>query len=184
MLATDVPELIYGNPLLLAGLAAVLVLLVNYQKGLSYREVVVLSYLKVGVFAALDAVASRYGRSLATEAHDEDYLTTLDVPPRTIVRKVRPPAQPNLTSTAKYRTANDDAADRQWAHSQWAIRYDRDGEPWQTHVYLFTNPDGSTDVYAHVERSVTDPEGHTEGKQINGDHHQRVADAYTGGNGN
>jgi len=173
----DVPELIYSEPLLATALAAVLVALVHYQRGLAYREVVALEYLKARVFDALDAQATKHGRPLAREVHADDFVTTIDATPREIVRQIRPPAQPNLTSTAKFRIIDGDV---EWAHSQWAIRYDHDGDAMQTHVVLFTNGT-ETAVYAHVEPSVTTPEDHTEGEQLHGDAHSKFADAYAGG---
>lgn len=191
----NVPDLIYGEPLLLAALAAGMVVLVHYQRGLTYREVVVLEYLKARLFDALDAKATKHGRPLAREAHAGDFVTTIDATPREIVNRTRPPFQPNLTSTAKFRilgvdeTRSDSSADGtsgpvngdvEWAHSQWASHYEHEGDAMQTHLVLFT--DGTeTAVYAHVEAPPTDPERHTEGEQLHGDAHERFADAYREG---
>lgn len=177
MLPSDVPEAIYSNPALLAALTVALLAIAHYSRGLAYREVVALETLKAYAFRALDPLASRRGRPLTTEAHDADFITTLNAGPRAVVTSIRPPFAPNLTSTAKYRTAPD--GDVQYAHSQWREVYDRDGDRFQTHGYLFPAPDGtSTDVYAHVEAPPEEPEEHTDGEQVNGDAHQRFADAY------
>jgi hypothetical protein len=47
----------------------------------------------------------------------------------------------------------------------------------QTEAFLFANDDGTTDVYAHHEVSVTDPDGHLEARQRNGDPRGVVRDA-------
>jgi len=57
------------------------------------------------------------------------------------------------------------------AHLVWT-----DGEM-QTEAYLFQNDGGTTDVYAHHEVSVTDPEGHLNAEQVNGDPRGVVHDA-------
>lgn len=173
---SDIPEYIYSEPILLAALAAIMGLAVHYQRGLTYREVTTAETLKVSLFKRLDGVASDYGRPLAREIAEEDFVTTVDATPRELVSEVRPPFEPNLTSTAKFLEAD---GHREWAHSQWAHRYEHSGREMQTHIVLFTRPERGTAVYAHVEASITDPEEHTEGEQLHGDVHQRFADAFT-----
>jgi len=143
-------------------LAVVLRIGIAYQRGLSYREVVAIEWMKTHGARHFNAwLTRRFDRPLTQEAHTEDFIGVIEATPREIVSGVRPPFQPNLFSTAKYRTHDDNA---EWAHSQWAEYYDRDGEPWQTHVYLFP-VDGQTAVYAHTEPSVTDPDAHEGGEQ-------------------
>jgi hypothetical protein len=183
----DIPALIHGNALLLGALAVVMIVLVNYQKGLTYREAVVTEFAKARVFSALETVLpvtlprigripspSQLDRPLTREAHADDFVGTIDATPREIVSTVRPPFQPNLTSTAKYRVLDGQTV---WAHSQWAEIYRQDGQDWQTHLILF--PAGNaTDVYVHVEAPPTDPERHTEGEQLLGDAHGRFSEAW------
>jgi len=162
-MTTDIPALIYDNPLAVAVLTGLLIIAVYYMRTLSYRETVVAEFVKARAFVALNPVASRRGRPLIREAKEADYVDTLDATPREIVRQVRPPFQPNLLSTAKYRRLN---GGRDWAHSQWAAYH---GDGLQTHLMIYDNGNGRCDIYAHVESDVRSPAAHTDGDQRPGD---------------
>lgn len=169
---------ILENPALLAALTGAIIVLVHYQRGLSYREVVGLQWLTTLVFPAVNAKAAERGRPLIREkgpaGEDPDYVETLPVGPREVIRELRPPFEPQLLSTAKYRTGENGG--REWIHSQWVYYHD-DGH--QTHVYLFTNG-GETDVYAHVEPAVTVPTEHHLGDQQPGDARGAYRSALSG----
>lgn len=184
----DIPSLIHGNALLLGALAVAMIVLVNYQKGLTYRECVFAEFAKARASNALEThlpitlprigripSPSQLGRPLTREAHAADFIGTIDATPREIISNVRPPFQPNLTSTAKYRILDGETY---WAHSQWAEIYQHEGESWQTHAILFPTGD-ATDVYVHVEAPPTDPDRHTEGEQLAGDAHGRFSKAWS-----
>jgi len=70
---------------------------------------------------------------------------------------------PHLLSSIKRRETPEgpqySAAHVVWTHA--------DGK--QTEAYLFENPDGTTDIYGHMETGVTDPEGHLSDPQTDGD---------------
>jgi len=185
----DVPAVIFDDPVLVALLAVVLRAGIAWQRGLTYREVIVLESAKRNIARTLERLLpitlpllgwtipspAQAGRALTREAHVADHVTTVDASPREIVRAIRPPFQPNLFSTSKYRVANDSV---EWAHTQWAIYYDHDGDPWKTHIYFFVvGPE--TAVYAHTEPSEATPEAHTRGgEQLPGDAHGKFAEVY------
>lgn len=164
----------FDSPLGVAVLAAVIGAIVKWQRGLSYREVVTLQTIANRLYPVLDLVASRYGRPLTRRKRhpdrDPDFYDSLPVSPREFVREIRPPFQPQLLSTAKWRR---EAGAKRFIHSQWVYYHD-DGQ--QTHVYLWA-VDGGVEVYAHVEPSVRVPDKHHLGDQESGDARGALADA-------
>jgi len=169
-------DTIVSHPVLSVALAAIIILLVHYQRGLAYREVIAIERLRQWVFPLLDARATAKGRPLLTERdpprEDADHIATLSAPPRAIVRDLRAGGfEPQLLSTVKYYVID---GQRTVAHSQWAFYHDDDQ---QTHVYLFVDGE-ETHVYAHVEPAVFLPDAHHGGEdQQAGDTRGVVADA-------
>jgi len=88
-----------------------------------------------------------------------DYVTTVEASPDTVEEALHPQYERNLVSTRKYRTVKED--ERQWACGSWV--HDPPDTETQHHVFLFEAPDGRTDLYAHYETSVRDPDGHFRG---------------------
>ena len=172
---TDIPDLVFQNPGLTIALTALVAFAVNYQRGLTYREFRFLHIAKCYAFSILNSRARKHGRPLVRTASDEDYVRTIDATPRTVARRITDEFSPHLVATAKRRWTRNGY---EWSHSQWVF-FHGDGD--QTEAYLFSNPDGTTDVYAHVETSVTDPEGHIRNEQRHGD--ARNAFATVWGNG-
>lgn len=163
----NIEEIVLSDPVLLIGLTLLLIIGVHYQRGLTYREFRMLHMLKCYVFAALDSRARELGRPLVwTKEYREDspdFLETIEVSPKNVALELRKyGCSPHLLATAKCRKTSTGV---QWAHSQWVYFHD-DGL--QTEIYLFSSED-STDVYAHLEGSVTDPKAHLDNKQIHGD---------------
>lgn len=133
------------------------------------------------VLLFLDPYTAPYGRPLVFHAHDEDYFTTADAGDTEIESALYGLYQRNAASTKKYRyidspgsaipkdKINDyDDKERQWTNGSWV--HDPDDTDWQHHVYLFTNDDGTTDLYGHKEPSAEkDPSGHVSADQEHGD---------------
>jgi len=162
----DIPEFVLGNPALLVALTAVILALAQWQRTLTYREYRLAHTVKLVLFNALDDWASRRGRPLVrTKGYREDaeFVQTLHQPPRSVYQQLAGAFDPHLIATAKARTTPDG---RQWSHSQ-LVTYHDDGK--QTEVFLFDNGDGSTDLYAHFEGSVSDPAAHLTDPQRDGD---------------
>lgn len=168
-LATDLPELVFGDPLLTALVTAIVVAAVAYQRGLSYRRYRALHRAKYAAFARLDPVARRHGRPLVRTKHgrdDPEFVAAVGFPPERVTRALVADTalDYHLVATAKRRRT---ARGMQWAHAQLAAFHD-DGT--QTEVVVFPAADGrGTALYAHVETAVTDPEGHVTDAQTPGD---------------
>jgi hypothetical protein len=154
-------------PLLAAALAVVLRAALAYQRGLTWPEYRTCHALKRATFPALDRreplgyawfVTDKGGRD------DAEYLTTRPGGVRATVDRLRAGGGSlHLINAVKRRPATNgdpySAAHVVWTHA--------DGT--QTEAYLFRNDDGTTDVYAHHEEGVTDPDGHLTGPQTDGD---------------
>ena len=96
--------------------------------------------------------------------NDAEYLTTHPADVRTTVSRLRRGGGTlHLISSVKRRPADHgDPLSR--AHLRWAHPGGR-----QTEAFVFANDDGTTDVYAHAENSVTDPVAHLTRGQHDGD---------------
>lgn len=153
-----------------AGLLAVVAVVVRfaraYQTELSWAEYrtlhqvkrVVLPVVKELSRGRIFVVSEKGGRD------DEEYLKTVESGYRDVVRALRNGGGTlHLINSIKKRpdTHGDplSAAHLVWSHA--------DGQ--QSEVYLFSNADGSTDIYAHVETGVSDPLGHLTNEQYDGD---------------
>lgn len=164
----DILEIVFSNPALTVTLTVLVLGAVNWQRGLTYRELRLAHIVKCRVFSILDPWARKRGRPLVNEANDADYERTIDANARTVSKAIMDVFDPHLVATAKRRTSG-------WTHSQWVQIH---GDGLQTEVYLFRNPDGTTDVYVQVETAVTDPEGHLEDEQTHGDARGAFASAW------
>lgn len=163
MSQTNVEEMVLSEPLLLGALTVAVIVGAHYQAGLTYREFRFTHVAKCYLFAALDPWARARGRPLVRTKGDADYVETVDENARAWASTLWGPFDPHLIATAKRRRVG---AGHQWAHSQF-VHFHNDGT--QTEVYLFANDDGTTDVYAHVEGAITDPEAHLTADQRHGD---------------
>ena len=109
------------------------------------------------LFEAADTILRPLGRPTIREVGEADRIGTVGAGPDVVeLALVEAGYQRNLLSTRKYREHHNGG--RQWACGSWVL--DPVDEPWQHHVYLFEAPDGSTDVYAHKEASVRNPDKH------------------------
>lgn len=165
---TEHPELAFVLALILrAGLA--------WQGELTWYEYRTLHGLKRLLFPVLDRrltfvsfVNPKGGRD------DPEFLRTLDYSPAYVVGTLRQAGGSlHLINALKKRPASPLMGDSLTA-AHVVFTHD-DGM--QSEAYLFDNGDGTTDVYVHVETSVTDPVGHLTDAQTDGDARDVVADA-------
>lgn len=160
-------DALVASPILLLVVAAVMRAALAYQRGLTWPEYRTLHGLRRLVFPVLDRREPfGYGVWVSRKGGRDDgefVQTEWSGLYRTAERLRCGGASLHLLSSLKRRpdTHGDplSAAHVVWSHA--------DGS--QTEAYLFENGDGTTDVYAHHEASVTDPAGHLTGRQQDGD---------------
>jgi len=162
--ATSIVDLLAEYPELAVALGLLLRAGLAWQSELSWYEYRTLHGLKRVAFPTLERlvpgnlfVNTKGGRD------DAEYLTTVDASIRETVRDLRSNGGTlHLISSLKRRPPeHGDPLTR--AHVVWT-----DGGE-QTEAYCFANADGTTELYAHAEASVTDPVGHLTGPQTDGD---------------
>lgn len=120
----------------------------------------------------LDPVGRLLGRPLVRQCNYRDYVCTVLADVDTVEDGLHPYYQRNFAATHKYRLHD---GNRQFEHSSWV--YDPTDTDWQHHVYLFSNADGTTDLYGHREPSANHrPYEHLIGEQVHGDPHCRARD--------
>lgn len=157
---TDIQEFVMSNPELVVGLTVLVTIGVHYQKGLTYREYRFIHIGKCWAFYALNSWASKRGRPLVRTIGEDSFVMSVDENPRSVYSTLSEEFSPHLIATAKK------AEDGSWSHSQLVQFHD---DKRQTEAVLFSNPDGTTDVFGHLETSVTDPDGHVSDAQEPGD---------------
>ena len=172
-------ELFREYPLFLVALAALLRGAVAWQRGLSWYEYRTLHGVRRALFPWLDARLSivRFVNHKPAGRESPEFITTVDAGVReTMDILTDGNGSVHLLSSIKRRPeTHGDPLTR--GHAVWM--HD-DGT--QTEAFVFANTDGTTDVYAHHEPAVTDPEGHLSEPQTDGDPHGVVEAAlYMGG---
>jgi hypothetical protein len=174
----SLPNLILSDPLLTGAVTVAVLALVAWQRTLTYSEYLGAHRIKTIVFRVLDPIFRRRGRPLIRwkkyNKNDAEYVRWTPESPRKVGKIIQSDFTPHLIATAKYR---DIPRGTQPAHSQYRQLHD-DGA--QTELILFAGIDGGTDVYAHVETSVEDVEGHLTDKQFQGDARAAFKQAYLG----
>lgn len=162
MLLQSAVDLFRQSPELAVGLALLLRAALAWQRGLSWYEYRTIHGFKRAVFPVLDErlalvsfVNPKGGRD------DPEFLRTVDGSVRQTVGDLRREGGTlHLINALKRRPDGTlTAAHVVWTHPDQT----------QTEAYLFDNGDGTVDVYAHYETSVTDPEGHLSDRQNDGD---------------
>jgi len=168
------PDIFNQSPLAFAGLTAVVVLLLYYQRTLSWAEYRRLHALKVRVLPYVDNHTDLFVISEKGGYNDAEYLHTVDAPVTTVFTQLRDGGgSPHLINSVKVRPHPDgrgpqySAAHLVWTHD--------DGS--QTEAYLFGFDTGVTDVYVHHEPGVANVDKHLSGKQVDGDPRGVVRDA-------
>jgi len=171
-------DALLSEPLFVLAISGLVVLAYHYVKGMPYAEFVFWTQVKHRIALLLETtnlaeLAESFGldvpglrklsrfiasvRLVTTKQYreDDEYLVTLDRTPRELARAFgRLGIDQHMIAGSKRRETPDGM---QWSHSQWAYQHD-DGK--QTEMWLYTNEDGTTDVYAHHEDSVFDADGH------------------------
>ena len=163
--AADVVSLLQSNPELAAALALVIRVVLAWQRGLTWPEYRTIHALKRGTFPLLDRVVP--GNLFVNDKgyrQGGEFLTTRQQSVRSVFKQlVSEGGSPHVVSSIKRRQLPD-TVEYSSAHVRWGHS---DGT--QTEAYLFRNGDGTCDVYAHSEASVTDPVAHLTGPQPDGD---------------
>jgi len=170
------PE-VFSHPAAMAALVLVLFALLQYQRTLTWPEYRRLHALKVRFFPQIDRYTTLFAisRKGYREA-DAEFLQTWDSTPKETFRTlVRIGGSPHLLNSVKLRSTPDGTPQYSAAHVVWT--HD-DGT--QTEAYVFDNGDGTSDLYAHHETSVTDPDGHMTDAQRDGDPRGVVPDDEPG----
>lgn len=161
------PDVIATNPALLGVLLVVVVGVLAYQRTLSWPEYKSLHALKRGVLPIIDRRTSWFVVSDKGYRDDDEYLGTLPAPVTNVARELSDAGGTfHLINSIKRRPLPDGGHAYSAAHLVW-FHGGFGGS--QTEAYLFSTGDGSTDVYAHHEPSVTDPDAHLSGAQTDGD---------------
>jgi len=177
---TDIIALL-SDPLAATVLGVILVALIIWQRGIPTRAVPGAFWLKQRLVRVAAPAAKKRGLTIMREKDDSEFIRPTRLSPEQVMRRIRPQFQPALVSNAKYRMTD---GQRQWCHSQWAARYDADDngdgklEPRRTHVYLFADGIGGTDVYAHVEDGIATPYEHLTDPMTKGDADGKFAEAF------
>jgi len=166
----SVPDLLY-DPVVLAVVTVAVVALMQYQRTLSWTEYRFIHRLKVRL-----APWGARNTSFLLITHkgyrdDAEYLLTREQSVREVWQTlVGAGGSPHLINSVKERQTPDGPQFSD-AHVVWI------DQGMQTEAYLFGNPDGSTDVYAHHEPAVHNADAHLDGPQTNGDPEGVVRDA-------
>lgn len=182
------PE-VFSDPVAYAVLVAVLTAGVVWQATLGYRSAHRINRAKRLLFPTVErfrrplirtvrrrspALASVLAGVIPHLIHDKgrvddaEFIETWDTTvPQAFETFVQSGYSYNALSSLKRRPGShgDDPAMQLSVLSM--VYYHDDGM--QTEAYLFRNPDGTLDVYAHHEASVTDPRGHLGDTQLDGD---------------
>lgn len=115
------------------------------------------------IFEAADRLLRPLGRPTIRNVGDSDHIASVDASPDAVEELLaEEDYQRNLLSSRKYRDHHNGG--RQWAVGSWVL--DPRDQGWQHHVYLFESRDGGTDVYAHREASVRNPDEHHGGDEM------------------
>lgn len=149
-----------AEPVFVLALAFIIIVAYHYVKRMPYSEFVFLTQVKNRVFLLLDPLARQRGLRLVTTKqyrNDDEFLRTTSFSPRVLAKRFKQAGlDQHIIAGSKRRKTPDG---KQWAHSHYAYQHD-DGT--QTEVWIYPNSDNSTDIYAHNEESVFDPDGHLE----------------------
>jgi len=161
-------DTILSNPILLAGLAVAIRAVVATQRGLSWPEYRTLHGIKRLVAPRLDRHLSGAGLVNPKGYRDDAEFEYTDWDTVSGVARYLHNAAGgsyHLINSLKRRELPNGTVQYSAAHLVWLHE---DGT--QTEVYLFRAPDDGTDVYAHHETAVTNPDGHLENtQQVDGD---------------
>ena len=168
------PEPFASDPRAYGALVVILALALVAQRFMGWRRYKMLHSLRTIIFPLLDGKKGLFLVSGKGYTDDAEYLTTVDESVRGVFQTLvsEGDGSPHLLSSIKVRELPNGDKQYSAAHVVWTHT---DGA--QTEAYLFSSPEGGTDVYVHVEASVIYPREHLEGEQIDGDTRGVVAEA-------
>ncbi len=145
-----------NNPQALTILTLVIALLLQYQRSLSWTEYQTIHALKRAILPTIDRLTKLFVVSRKHGRDDAEYVSTVKKSVRETYMELDTDGfDPHLINSLKQRPHPE--FDGPQYNSAALVKVHRDGT--QTEIYLF-DMGGETDVYAHVERAVTDPKGH------------------------
>lgn len=122
------------------------------------------------VYVAANPLLKRIGGYSVSKITEADFVGTVEDDSDAVERQLYDAGyQRNLLSSRKYRRIN---GDKQWSDGSFV--FDPKQTDTQHHVILFDAADGGTDIYAHKERTVRDPDGHMTVEQTRGDPDNRL----------
>lgn len=171
-------DVVVSWPLLAALLATLLRAGLAWQAELSWPEYRLLHGAKRVTFPTLQRLPLGFDSFVNHKdgRDDAEFLTTRAASPKAVVGHLRSAGGSlHLINSVKRRP--DGLGDPlSVAHVVWTH------DEAQTEAFLFHNADGTTDVYAHHETSVTDPDGHLTDPQHDGDPRGVVREALEANN--
>jgi len=145
-----------NNPQALTILTLVIALVLQYQRSLSWTEYQTIHALKRAILPTIDKVTKLFVVSRKGGRDDAEFIATVNKSVRETYMELDTDGfDPHLINSLKQRPHPE--FDGPQYNSAALVKVHRDGT--QTEIYLF-DMGGETDVYAHVERAVTDPKGH------------------------
>lgn len=151
-------DTLLGDPAFVLALSIVILVGYHYIARMPYSEFVLATQLKHRLAAITGPYAQSRGLRIVTTKQyreDDEYVATVGKSPRQLATAFKSAGiNQHLIAGSKRRETPDGL---QWSHTQWTYQHD-DGR--QTEVWVYPNGNGSTDIYAHREASVFDPDDH------------------------
>ena len=137
-------------------LTVLVALVIQYQRTISWSEYRTIHALKRGVLPLIDHYTTFFVVSRKGGREDGEYVATVDKTVRATFKALNNDGfSPHLINSIKQRPHPADGKP-QYSDAH-LVKFHNDG--YQSEIYLF-GMGGETDVYAHVETDVKDPEGH------------------------
>jgi hypothetical protein len=153
------------DPVTLATLTLVIAGLVAWQRTLSWTEYRTLHETKKRLAIRIHSIVPVLLLSRKGYRDDDEYLETREQSVRAVFTEyVDAGGSPHLINSIKVRETPAGETQYSDAHVVWIH-----DDTTQTELYLFDNGDGTTDLYAHHETAVLDPDGHLTDPQTDGD---------------
>lgn len=166
----QLPDLVYGNEILLSLLAAILVTIAILSRTFLSHKSTWVFWGRRFFWPLLDARYRNQGRPFLRCKDIDEYVLSVSDPLPEINKSFDQFGYDiSIASTLKYRTLTDGTTQKSVA--SWVYRESLDAK-WQQHAYVFPSigVSGGYDIYHHKEISTThDPVEHTDGERVQGD---------------
>lgn len=182
-------QVIFNNPVALGVLTLALIGVILWQATLPYKVVAQINRGKRLLFPPIERFkrplvkqARKVSPTLATvlqgviphlihdkgRTNDDEYIKTWECSRREAFDRLKDAGlNPNVASSLKRRPGSHGQNPPMQLSVLSMVQYHDDGT--QTEFYVFDNGNGSVDIYAHNETSITDPKGHLNNPQVDGD---------------